>query len=100
MYVLIHINGITTEEVCTKGSGKLPFSEYLGQRTGIFKVSNTCTNLCNNMVEENVGAEEQNSEKGFEKNEHACIVEGVLGFRIFLPVWNLKAAGQTTKIQS
>ena len=24
---------------------------------------------------------------GFEKNEHACIVEGVLGFRIFLPVW-------------
>ena len=24
----------------------------------------------------------QNSKKGFEKNEDACIVEGVLGFRI------------------
>ena len=31
------------------------------------------------------GVEKQNSKKGFEKNEHACIVEGVLGFRIFCP---------------
>ena len=38
------------------------------------------------MVEEKAGVEKQNSEKGFEKNEHACIVEGVVGFRIFLPV--------------
>ena len=45
------------------------------QWTGIFKVSNTCTNLCNNMVEEKAGVEKQNSKKGFEKNEHACIVE-------------------------
>ena len=59
------------------------------QWTGIFKVSNTCQNLCNNMVEEKAGVEKQNSKKGFEKNEHACIVEGVLGFRIFLPVWYL-----------
>ena len=29
------------------------------------------------------GVEKQNSKKGFEKNEHACIVEGILGFRIF-----------------
>ena len=32
------------------------------------------------------GVEKQNSKKGFEKNEHACIAEGVLGFQIFLPV--------------
>ena len=55
------------------------------QRTGIFKVSNTSTNLCNNMVEEKALVEKQNSKKGFEKNEHACIVEGVLRFRIFCP---------------
>ena len=35
------------------------------------------------MVEEKEGVKKQNSKKGFEKN--ACIVEGVLGFRIFLP---------------
>ena len=52
------------------------------------------------MVEENVGVEKQNSKKGFEKNEHACIVEGVLGFLIFLPVLYLKVAGPTRKIQS
>ena len=53
------------------------------QWTGIFKVSNTCTNLCNNMVEEKAGVKKENSKKGFEKNEHACIVEGILGFWIF-----------------
>ena len=52
------------------------------QWTGIFKVSNTCTNLCNNMVEEKAGEEKQNSKKTFENNVHSCIVEGVLGFRI------------------
>ena len=52
------------------------------------------------MVEEKAGVEMQNSKKRFEKNEHACIVEGVLGFRIFLPVWYLKVAGPTRKIQS
>ena len=52
------------------------------------------------MVEEKAGVKKQNSKKGFEKNEHACIVEGVLGFRIFLPVLYLKVAGQTRKIQS
>ena len=29
------------------------------------------------MVEEKAGVEKQNSKKGFEKNEHACIMEGV-----------------------
>ena len=38
------------------------------------------------MVEEKAGVEQQNSKKESEKNEHACIGGGVLGFRIFLPV--------------
>ena len=65
-----------------------------------FNVSNAWRNMWNMMMEEKAGAERQNSEKGFEKNEHACSVEGVLGFRIFLPVWYLKAPSQTRKIQS
>ena len=52
------------------------------------------------MVEEKAGVEKQNSKKGFEKNEHACIMEGVLGFWIYLPVKYLKVACQTRKIQS
>ena len=40
-------------------------------------MSNTWTNLCNNMLEEKVGVEKQNFKKEFEKNEHAYIVEGV-----------------------
>ena len=52
------------------------------------------------MVQEKVVVEKQNSKKGFEKNEHACIVEGVLGFLIFLPARYLKVAGLTRKIQS
>ena len=47
-----------------------------------------------------MGFEKQDFKKGFEKDEHACIVEGVLGFRDFLPVWYLKVASQTRKIQS
>ena len=50
------------------------------------------------MVEEKVVVKKQNSKKGFEKNEHACILEGVLGFLIFLPVWYFKVAGLTWKI--
>ena len=52
------------------------------------------------MVEEKAGVEKQNSEKGFEKNDNACSVVGTFGFRIFLPVRYLKAAGPTRKIQS
>ena len=63
-------------------------------------MSSICTKLCNNMVEEKAGVEKLNSKKGFKKNENACLVEGVLGFQIFLPVLYLKVAGQTRKIQS
>ena len=80
MHVQIHINGITKEKGCMKGSGKLPFSEFQAMDWN-FKVSNTCTNLCDNMVEEKSGLRSRIPRK--ERNEHACIVEGVLGFRIF-----------------
>ena len=52
------------------------------------------------LVHTHSGREVKMGEKGFEKNEHACIVVGTLGFRIFLPVWIVKAAGPTRKIQS
>ena len=42
-----------------------------------FNVSNAWRNMWNMMMEEKAGAERQNSEKGFKKNEHACSVEGV-----------------------
>ena len=45
--------------------------------SGIFKVSNAWTSTWNKIMEENAGVERQNSKKGFEKNEHACSVEGV-----------------------
>ena len=46
--------------------------------TGTFNVSNVWTTIMwNKMMEENVGVERQKSKKGFEKNEHACSVEGV-----------------------
>ena len=88
--------------MCTKGSGKLPFSECLGfQSNGLeFSKCRILARTCTTIWCKKKRVEKQNSEKGFEKNEHACIVEGVLGFRIFLPVWNLKAAGPTRKFQS
>ena len=47
------------------------------QCSGIFNVSNAWTNTWNKMMEEKGGVDRQNSKKGFEKNEHACRVEGV-----------------------
>ena len=38
------------------------------------------------MMAENAGFDRQNSKKGFEKNELACRVKGVLWFQIGLPV--------------
>ena len=43
---------------------------------GIFEVSNTQMNLCNHMVEQKERVKKQKSKKGFETNEHACILEG------------------------
>ena len=45
--------------------------------TGIFNVSNACTKMLNKLIEENEGVKKQKSKKGFEKNEHACSIEGV-----------------------
>ena len=91
-------NGITKEKVRTKGSGELPFSffrvpfsEYLGfQSNGLeFSKSQILGRTCATIwwkKKRGSRIEKQNSKKGFEKNEYACIVEGVLGFRIPLPV--------------
>ena len=92
MYVQIHVRMAYEKKKCIRmdqANYLFRVSRVPKHWTGIFQVSNTCTNLWNNMVEENAGVEKQNSKKGFEKNEHACIVEGVLGFRIFLPIWYL-----------
>ena len=93
-------NGITKYKVLAKRSGKSPFSEYLGfQSTGLEFLK------CQILARTCAGVEKQNSKKGFEKNKHVCILEGVLGFRIFLPIQPeyLKVVGppgQTRKIQS
>ena len=54
------------------------------------------------MMEEKAGVERQNFKKGFEKNEHACSVEGV--FVVTVSDWTarqyLKVTGLTWKIQS
>ena len=102
MYVYIHIWHNKRKSACERIRQITFFrvSRVTKQWTGIFKVSDTCMNLCNNMVEEKAGLEKQNSKKRFEKNKHACIVEGVLGFLIFLPVWYLKVAGPTRKFKA
>ena len=47
---------MTREKVLAKGTGKSPFSEYLGQCTGNFKVSNAWTHVWNKMTEKKVGS--------------------------------------------
>ena len=77
MYVQIHIKWHSKRKSVYERIRQVTFfrvSRVPKQRTGIFKVSNTCTNLCNNMVKKKAGVKKQNSEKGFEKNEHACII--------------------------
>ena len=56
-------------------------------------------NLCNNMVEEKAGVEKQNSKKGFEKNEHACSVEGVFVVSDLSARPCLRLACPTRKVQ-
>ena len=96
MYVQIHIKRYSKRKSVYERIRQVTFfrvSRVPKHQTGIFKVSNTYTNMCNNMVKKKkAGIKKQNSAKGFEKNEHSCIVKGVLGFRIlpkFLPVWYL-----------
>ena len=62
------------------------------QWTGIFKVSNTCTNLCNNMMEEKSGSRSRIPRKDL-KRMSSWVSD-------FLPVSYFKAAGPTRKIQS
>ena len=50
--------------------------------------------MCNNIVEEKAEVEKQNSKKGFEKNETACSVEGVLWVLDSTACPYLKVAGR------
>ena len=52
------------------------------------------------MVEEKEGVEKQNYNKGFEKNEHAGSVEGVLCVSDWTASPYLKVSGLTRKIRS
>ena len=54
------------------------------------------TNMWNKMME---GVERQNSNKGFEKNEHACSMEGVFVVLYWSACLCLKVVGQTSKHQ-
>ena len=60
--------------------------------------------MWNKMMEENVGVERQKSKKGFEKNEHACSVEGVFVVSVQLSDPSarpyLKLAGPNWKMHS
>ena len=51
-------------------------------------------------MEERALVEKQNSKKGFEKNEHACCVEGAFEVLDCTARPYLKVAGLTCKIQS
>ena len=69
------------------------------QWTGIFKVSNTCTNLCNNMVEEKAGSRSRIPRKDSKRMSMPALWREFLGFGFSAsPVF--KAAGPTRKIQS
>ena len=56
--------------------------------------------MWHNMIEEKEGVERPNSEKGFEKNEHACIVERVSVVSDSTASPYLKLASLTRKNQS
>ena len=91
-------NGITKEKVHERLRQITFFRVSLvpKQWTGIFQVSNTWTNLCNNMVEEKAGVEKQNSKKGFEKNEHGVSswvsdFSARLVFKVSCPTWKIQS---------
>ena len=51
------------------------------------------------MMEEEAGVEKQNFKKGFEKNGHACSVEGIFLVSDYTARPYLNVAGQTQTIQ-
>ena len=63
-------------------------------------MTNVLANMWNKMMEEKAGVERQNSNKGFEKKEHACRVEGVFLVLEWTASPHLKVAGLTLKFQS
>ena len=65
LHVQIHINGITKEKGCTKGSGKLPFSEFQAMDWN-FQSVKYLHELVRQYGGRKIGVEKQNSKKGKE----------------------------------
>ena len=55
---------------------------YINQRTAVKNFSGSCLTSVFDLSTQD---ERQNSKKGFEKNEHACSMEGVFWSRILVP---------------
>ena len=63
------------DTICLKCSGKSPFLKYIGfQSDALEFLMCQMRGQTYKMMHEKAGAEGQNSKKGFEKNEHVCIV--------------------------
>ena len=99
----------TREKVPAKCSCKSPFSEYLGTKTRVPNAMLWNFNMSNGQTRgtkwwKKKRGWRQNSKKGFEKNEHACSVEGV--FVVLDPSARrqarlyLKVSSLTRRIQS
>ena len=69
-------------------------------KAGTVMCQNAWTNMLNKMMEEKAGVKRHNSKKGFEKNAHACNVEGVFVVSDPSARQYLKVASPTRKIQS
>ena len=96
-------NGITKEKVLTKGSGKLPFSEYLRfQSNGLWNFQSV--KYLDELVQQYGGRKRGGREAEFQeriRKEWACLHRGAsfLGFRFHCPSV-FKVVGPTRKIQS
>ena len=83
--------------------GKSPFSNISGSKAIDWNFRSV--EFLDELVEQFGGkkkarVEKQNSKKGFERNEHACYVEGVLWVSDWTARPYLKVAGPTRKILS
>ena len=98
-------NGIMIEKMLMKCLINNIFPEYLWFKSNALEFSmcqmlgQTPWNTWNKMMEEG-GVDRQNSKKGFEKNEHACRVEGIFLVSDSTVRPYSKLAGPTRKIQT
>ena len=93
-------NGITEENLLAKRSGKSPFSGFQSNGLEFSKCQILGLSCAKLWWKKKRGVEKQNSKKGFEKNEHACIVLGVFVVSDLSARQYLKVPGLSRKIQS